>query len=343
MKKARIAINGFGRIGRLFLREAWNNENIEIVAINDLGDLENLAYLLRHDTVYRGFDKEVRVDLDKHCLVVDGKEIAVLKEKDPAALPWSLMDIDIALECTGLFESFEGVRAHIKAGAKRAIISAPGKDEEKEDAKTILMGVNDKDIPQCVVTSNGSCTTNATSPVVTILSEEVGIAKAMLSTVHAYTATQSLVDGPVKGGKDFRRGRAAAQNIVPSSTGAAVSVARAIPELYGKFDGIALRVPTVSGSLSDITMLMKRPVTKEEVNDILRRAAASERWKGILAVSDDQLVSSDVLAYPAASIVDAPFTKVVDGDMVKVLAWYDNEYGYVTTLVKHVEKMAATL
>jgi glyceraldehyde 3-phosphate dehydrogenase len=343
MKKARIAINGFGRIGRLFLRQSWDNPAMEVVAINDLGDLENLAYLLRHDTVYRDFNKEVRVDMEKHCLVVEGREIAVLKEKDPTKLPWGVMDIDITMECTGLFESFEGVRAHITAGAKRAVISAPGKDEEKEDAKTILMGVNDSDISKCIVTSNGSCTTNATSPVVTVLSEEIGIAKAMLSTIHAYTATQALVDGPVKGGKDFRRGRAAAQNIVPSSTGAAVSVARAIPAISGKFDGLALRVPTVTGSLSDITMLMKRPVTKEEVNDILRKAASSERWKGILAVSDDQLVSSDVITYPAASIVDASCTKVVDGDLLKVLAWYDNEYGYVITLLKHVEKMVASL
>lgn len=331
----KIAINGFGRIGRLFFRQAFGLQDIEIVAINDLGDIENLAYLLRHDTVYRGYDKEVRTDGQN--LIVDGKKIQVLQEKDPAKLPWGALGIDVVVECTGLFESFEKASVHVTAaGARHVVISAPAKDDEGvAGGKTILMGINENDLKGCSVSSNGSCTTNATAPVVQIMHEEIGILKAALSTVHAYTATQSLTDSPTKG-HDFRRGRAAAQNIVPSSTGAAVSVTRALTDLKGKFDGIAIRVPVVTGSLTDLTFVAKRKTTVEEVNEIFKKAATSPRWKGILGVNSDQPVSGDMIGASFASVVDLEYTKVIDGDLVKVLSWYDNEWGYVTTLVAHV-------
>lgn len=341
---ARVAINGFGRIGRLFFRQAVEEDGLEIVAINDLGDIQNLAYLLKHDTVYRAFPGEVKTatKAGKNYLVVDGREILVVQEKEPSKLPWGELKIDIAVEATGLFESFEKARAHLQAGAKRVVITAPAKDEEQKDARTILPGVNEQYFKTCVVTSTGSCTTNATTPVAAIMSENPGIVKAMLNTVHGYTATQNLVDGPTRG-KDFRRGRAAAQSIVPSTTGAAISVIRALPELNGKFDGIAIRVPVVTGSLVDFTFLAKRKTSVEEINDIFRKAAALPRWKGILSVTDEQIVSADIIGEPHGAIVDLNFTRVVDGDLVKVFSWYDNEYGYVATLVQHVLKAAAAL
>ena len=344
MKTARIAINGFGRIGRLFFRQAFDAENVDIVAINDLGDVENLAYLLKYDTVYRRWDKDVRADVAGNKLIVNGKEIAFLQVKDPTQLPWKDMDIDVALESTGLFESYEKAQVHIVAGAKRAVITAPAKDDDGVNGgKTILIGVNDGELSSTVLTSNGSCTTNSASPVIQVLSENPGIAKAMLSTVHSYTATQSLVDGPIRGGKDYRRGRAAAQNISPSTTGAAIAVTRAIPSLAGKFDGMSFRVPNIAGSISDITFIANRQTSVEEINNILKEAAASERWKGILTTTDEQFVSSDILGQAYGAIVDLNFTKVVDGNLVKVLSWYDNEAGYVSTLVKHVQKIAEIL
>ena len=331
---AKIAINGFGRIGRLLFRQAFEYPGLEIVAINDLGNIENLAYLLKYDTVYGRFDKEVYVEGDS--LVVGGKKVKVLQMKDPTNLPWGTMGVDIAVEATGFFESFASAKAHLDAGAKRVVITAPAKDAESTEARTVLMGVNEKDMKTCKMTSNGSCTTNAASPVIQIMSEEPGIQKAFLSTVHGYTATQNLVDGPVKGGKDFRRGRAAAQNTVPSTTGAAISVTRAIPELEGKFDGISFRTPNITGSLADITFIAKRNVTVPEINDIFKRAAKDPRWQGILKVTEDQVVSSDIIGEPYGAIVDLSFTKVIDGNLVKVLSWYDNEAGYVATLVKHI-------
>jgi glyceraldehyde 3-phosphate dehydrogenase len=337
--KKRIAINGFGRIGRLLFRQLFGRPDIEIVAINDLGDIENLAYLLRNDSVYRGYDKEVAFKKGESSgeLVVAGKHISVLQEKDPANLPWGKLGIDIVVECTGFFESFEKASVHTKiAGAKHVIISAPAKDEEGvAGGKTILMGINEESLKNCSVSSNGSCTTNATAPVVQIMKDEIGITKAMLSTVHAYTATQSLTDSPAKG-KDFRRGRNAGINIVPSSTGAGISVTRAIPELAKKFDGIAIRVPVATGSLIDLTFVAKRTTTVEEVNAIFEKASKNSKWSHILGVSKDQPVSSDMIGMNCAVIVDLEYTKVVDGDLVKVLAWYDNEWGYVTTLISHV-------
>ncbi len=341
MAKTRVAINGFGRIGRLFFKAAFEAPDLEIVAINDLGDVENLAYLLKYDTVYGRYDKPVTADLANGKLVVSGAEIPFLQISDPIQLPWGAMKVDVVVESTGFYESYEKNKAHLAAGAKRVVITAPAKDEDGPDGKTVLMGINEDDLKTCAITSNGSCTTNSASPVIQILSENPGIVKAMLSTVHSYTATQGIVDGPIRGGKDYRRGRAAAQNISPSTTGAAIAVTRAIPALKGMFDGMSFRVPSVAGSISDITFVAKRKTTVEEINKILTDAAASPRWQGILKVTSDQLVSSDIVGDPYGAIVDLGFTKVIDGDLVKVLSWYDNEAGYVSTLVRHVQKIAA--
>jgi glyceraldehyde 3-phosphate dehydrogenase len=335
----RVAINGFGRIGRLFFRQAFENPNIDIVAINDLGSVENLAYLLKHDTTYRAYDKEVRADVARGVVVVDGKEIQFLQQKDPLQLPWKDLAIDVVLESTGIFESFEKAKVHIDAGAKHVLITAPAKDDDGPAGRTVLMGINGEIAKDFSVTSNASCTTNGASPMMAVLSENPGIIKAILTTVHAYTSTQSVVDGPVKG-DDWRRGRSAAQNIVPSTTGAAIAVTRALPELAGKFDGIAIRVPVVTGSLVDVTFVSKRQTTVEEINTILKTAAQEPRWQGILGVTDEQLVSSDIIGMPYASLVDTRLTKVIDGDLVKVSAWYDNEWGYTTTLVKHILALA---
>lgn len=342
MTKARVAINGFGRIGRLFFRQAFEQSDLEIVAINDLGDVDNLAYLLKYDSVYGRYGKEIKTAPGK--LIVDGKEINFIQVKDPTLLPWKDMQIDIAIESTGLFDSYDKSKIHLTAGAKRVVITAPAKDEDGADGQTVLNGVNEDNFKLAPITSNGSCTTNSASPIIQILSENPGIVKAMLSTVHAYTSTQALIDGPIKpGAKDYRKGRAAAHNTVPETTGAAISVARAIPELKGKFDGLSFRVPNITGSISDITILAKRPTTVEEIQKILSDAAASPRWQGILKVTTDQLVSSDIVGEPYGAIVPLDLIKVVDGDMVKVLSWYDNEAGYVSTLIKHVEKVAQIL
>ncbi len=333
----KIAINGFGRIGRLFFREAIGNPHFEVVAINDLGNPENLIYLLKYDTVYGRFNQDVRIQDNR--MLVGGKEILCLQEKEPAKLPWKDLGIDIAIEATGFFEEYEKAKAHLDAGAKRVVITAPAKDEDGELGRTCLVGVNEEMMKLVKITSNGSCTTNAASPVLAVLAEKLGIAKAVLNTAHGYTASQNLVDGPAKG-SDFRRGRAAAQNIVPSTTGSAIAVGRAIEAIDGKFDGIALRVPTVTGSVADITFVAARKTSVEEVNQILSQAAGEPRWQGILKVTNEPIVSSDVIGERYGAIVDANFTRVVDGYLVKVLSWYDNELGYVTTLIKHVELVA---
>jgi len=340
MTKAKVGINGFGRIGRLFFRQIFDAPEVEIVAINDLGNLDNLAYLLKYDTTYRRYDKSVEVKDGN--LVVDGKIIKVLQVKDPALLPWKDLGVDIAVESTGFFEEYEKAKAHITAGAKRVIITAPAKDPDGVEGKTVLMGVNENELQTVVLTSNGSCTTNSASPVIQIMSENPGIMKAVLSTVHGYTTTQNLADGPTKG-HDFRRGRAAAANIVPSTTGAAIAVARAIPELAGKFDGLAFRVPVLTGSIADITFLAKRKTSVEEINDIFRKAAQEPRWAGIFSVVEDPVVSSDIIGLPFGAVADLNYTKVIDGDLVKVLSWYDNEWGYVSTLVKHVKNVASII
>ncbi len=326
----RVAINGFGRIGRAFVRRS-RGRDIEIVAVNDLGSLENLAYLLKYDTVYKRAPFPVETRDGK--LFIDGKEVRFCSEKDPAQLPWKELDVDVVVESTGFFTEYEKAQAHIAAGAKRVVISAPAKGDGSLGA-TVLMGLNEDKLATRQITSNASCTTNAASPVIAILDEAIGIEKAILSTTHAYTASQSIVDGPSK--KDMKEGRAAAQNIVPTSTGAAIAVTQAYPELAGKFDGISLRVPVPAGSIADITFVAKRPTTREEVNDILRKAAKDSRWECIFSATDEELVSSDIVGESCASIADLGMTRVVDGTLVKVLAWYDNEMGYTEALVRHV-------
>jgi glyceraldehyde 3-phosphate dehydrogenase len=332
----RVAINGFGRIGRAFARLS-HNRGIELVAVNDLGSLENLAYLLKFDSVYRRapFD----VEATEHALLIDGKEVKFFSEKDPTNLPWRDLDIDVVVESTGFFTDYEKANVHITAGAKRVVITAPVKEESPLGA-TVLMGVNTEKFASAKITSNASCTTNSASPIIAILNEAIGIEKAMLSTTHAYTASQSIVDGPAK--KDLKEGRAAALNIVPTSTGAAIAVTKAYPELTGKFDGISLRVPVPAGSIADITFIAKRKTDAEEVNKILREAAKDPRWQGIFTTSDEELVSSDIVGQPYASIADLGMTRVVDGNLVKVLAWYDNEMGYTEALVRHVLAAAAS-
>lgn len=332
-KKIRVAVNGFGRIGRAFVRQSYDRPEIEIVAVNDLGTIENLAYLLKYDTVYKRAPFPVAVD--DGSLIINGKAVRFCQEKDPALLPWKELNVDVVIESTGFFTDYEKANAHIVAGARRVVISAPVKEENPLGA-TILMGLDDSKMSTCAITSNASCTTNSASPVIAILDEAIGIEKAILSTVHAYTASQSLVDGPSK--KDLREGRAAAQNIVPSSTGAAIAVTKAYSALAGKFDGVSLRVPVPSGSMVDVTFIAKRDTTAKEVNDILREASATPRWSGIFSATDEELVSSDIVGERFASIADLGMTRVVDGNLVKVLAWYDNEAGYTHTLVEHAIK-----
>lgn len=336
----KIAINGFGRIGRTFFKQALEDQSIEMVAINDLGELENLAYLLRYDTVYGRYNKEVgiRKDFQKVGqaessgeLMVGGRKIFFFQEREPGNLPWGELEIDVVVESTGVFSTLEKSRPHLDAGAKRVVITAPAKDDL---TPTATPNVGTEHLAQQRITSNASCTTNAATPVVSVMGANPGIIKGMLNTVHGYTATQGIVDGP--NAKDFRRGRAAAQNIVPSSTGAAKATEKAIPWMKDKFDGIAMRVPVVSGSIVDFTFLAKRRTSAEEINDIFRGAAKRSEWQGILGVTEEPLVSSDILKNPHGSLVDLNMTRVVDGDLVKVLSWYDNEWGYCSMLLKHV-------
>ncbi|MBU6214374.1 type I glyceraldehyde-3-phosphate dehydrogenase [Patescibacteria group bacterium] len=330
----RVAINGFGRIGRAFARRSYGRD-IEIVAVNDLGSLENLAYLLKYDTVYGR--APFTVETKDGGLLMGGSMVRFCQEKDPANLLWKELAVDVVVESTGFFTDYEKAEAHITAGARRVVITAPVKGDSPLGA-TVLMGVNEDRLAACQMTSNASCTTNSASPVIAILDEAIGIEKAILSTTHAYTASQSIVDSPSR--KDMREGRAAAQNIVPTSTGAAIAVAQAYEPLSGKFDGISLRVPVPAGSIADVTFIAKRSTTREEVNEILRAAAQLPRWEGIFTVTDEELVSSDIVGEPHASIADLGMTRVVDGTLVKVLAWYDNEMGYTEALVRHVIKAA---
>src|SRR3989344_2671003 len=332
----RVAVNGFGRIGRGFFRAAHGRADFEIVAINDLAPAENLAYLLKYDTVYGR--AKFSLEAKGSVLVIDGKEIPVVATKDPSASPWREMQIDIVIESTGLFTDAEKERGHITAGAKRVVITAPGKGDGVE---TILIGANEEKFGTCDITSNASCTTNAANPIIGILDEAIGIERAILNTTHAYTASQSLVDGGKA--KDMRESRAAAQNMVPTSTGAAKATSLAYPSLKDKFDGISVRVPVPAGSIVDITFVSKKATTVEEVNDALKKAAATDRWKRVFAVTEEPLVSSDILGLPYGAIADLGMTRVVDGTLVKVLAWYDNEMGYTHTLIEHVLKVAKKL
>lgn len=337
----RVAINGAGRIGRAFFKLAIKSKELEIVGVNDLGDLANIAYLLKYDTVYgkSNFDIEVKKD----SFVVDGKEIRFFSEKEPTKLPWKTLDVDVVVESTGFFTSYVSASAHLDAGAKRVVVTAPMKDDPVPgiEGGTVLMGINEERLTKCLITSNASCTTNAGSPLIAILDESVGIEKAVLNTTHGYTASQSIVDGPSKRG--WREGRAAAQNIVPSSTGAAIAVTKAFTKLKGLFDGISMRVPVPAGSIVDVTFIAKRETRAEEINDILRKAAKDKRWEGVFATTDEELVSSDILGSPYGSIADLSLTRVVGGNLVKVLAWYDNESGYSNTLLNHVIKLGSQL
>ena len=338
--KIKVAINGFGRIGRAFLKIAWDRDDIEIVAINDLGSIESLAYLLKYDTVYGKWKHNI--EKDESNIIIDGKKVKFISEKDTTKLPWRELDIDVVVESTGLFTSYEKSKFHLDCGAKKVVISAPAKDGDGTiTGETILLGVNEEKFGTCDITSNASCTTNAASPLIGILDEAIGIEKAILNTVHGYTASQSLVDGPNK--KDLREGRAAAQNIVPSSTGAAIAVTEAYPKLKELFDGISIRVPVLAGSIVDVTFISKRATSVIEVNEILKKASKDSRWEKVFSVTDEPLVSSDILGESYASIADLALTRVVGGNLVKVMAWYDNEMGYAYTLVEHVIKTGQSI
>ncbi|MGM0675348.1 MAG: type I glyceraldehyde-3-phosphate dehydrogenase, partial [Spirochaetota bacterium] len=323
---ARIAINGLGRIGRATLKIIEDTPDLDLVAVNDLVPADTLAYLLKYDSVYGRYQKDVKAEKDS--LSIDGRTVKVLSEKDPTQLPWKDMNVDIVIESTGLFTEEEGAKKHITAGAKHVIISAPTKSKS---VRTVVHGVNEAPNDEHVIISCASCTTNSITPPVEIIGRHIGIKKAMLTTVHAYTSTQSLVDSP---SKKLRRGRAAAVSIIPSSTGAAVATTEVLPEHQGKFDGTSLRVPTPVGSISDITFVTERPTSAEEVNKIMREEAKSDKYKGIMAVSEDEIVSSDVIQDPHASVIDLTGTMVVDGDLLKVMAWYDNEWGYSNQMVR---------
>jgi glyceraldehyde 3-phosphate dehydrogenase len=327
--KTRVAINGFGRIGRNAFKIAFARTDCEIVAINDLTDTKTLAYLLKHDSNYGTYDKEV--SFDEQNVIVDGKHIRVLAEKDPAALPWNDMKIDVVIESTGRFTDKESASLHIKAGAKRVVISGPTKSEGVD---TIVLGANDDKLEGATeVISNASCTTNSLGAVMAILDAEFGVEKSMLTTVHSYTASQALQDAP---SKDLREGRNAAENIVPTTTGAAIAVTLTLPQLKDKFDGLSIRVPTPVVSISDITVLLKRSVSVEEINDVFKKAAKEPFYQGILGVSEEPLVSGDYIGNSHSGTVDLLLTKVVGGNMAKVMVWYDNEWGYSNRLIEVV-------
>ncbi len=332
----RVAINGFGRIGRNTFKASFGRlKSLEFVAVNDLTDTKTLAHLLKYDTSYGAYDRKVSYDAEH--LIIDGKKIRVYAEKDPTKLPWAKEKIDVVLECTGRFTDEAGAGQHITAGAKRVILSAPAKGGA---IPTHVLGVNPKDAGKAKIINNASCTTNCIAPVAAVMHETFGVKKALMTTTHGYTADQNLQDGPHK---DLRRARAAATNIIPTSTGAAIAVAEAIPELKGLFDGLALRVPVPVVSLADFTFVLKKKTTVEEINAVFRKAAKLARWKGIMAVTDEELVSTDFIKNSYSSIVDLGLTKVVDGDLVKVVAWYDNEWGYSCRLGEMAELVGKSL
>jgi glyceraldehyde 3-phosphate dehydrogenase len=332
----KVAINGFGRIGRNAFKIAFNHPELEIVAVNDITSTEVLAYLLKHDSNYGTYHEEV--GHDETSLKVGGKSIKVLAEKDPALLPWKDMGVDIVIESTGRFTKIEDASKHLTAGAKRVVLSGPGKGE---GVGTFVIGVNEHDLSAAdTVVSNASCTTNCITPVAVVIEEKFGIEKAMMTTVHSYTASQSLQDAP---SKDVREGRNAAENIVPTSTGAATAAAKAFPALKGKFDGLSVRVPTPVVSLSDFTFVTSKDVTIEEVNEALRAATKEPRFEGVLDVTDEPLVSSDFIGNPHSGIVDLALTNVVGGNLLKVVAWYDNEWGYSNRLIENVLNVAKTI
>ncbi|HEX7368373.1 MAG TPA: type I glyceraldehyde-3-phosphate dehydrogenase [Candidatus Saccharimonadales bacterium] len=330
--KTRVAINGFGRIGRNAFKIAFERSDCEIVAINDLTDTKTLAYLLKHDSTYGTYDKEVGFD-DEHVIVA-GRKIKILAERDPAALPWKDMNVDVVIESTGFFVEPDKARAHIQAGAKRVVISAPAKGESADSAPTVVLGVNDDKLGEVTdVVSNASCTTNCITPVAGVLENTFGIEKLMMTTIHSYTASQHLQDGP---GKNLREDRAGAQNITPTTTGASIAAAKALPALGDIFGAFEVRVPTPVVSLADFAVVLKRNVSAEEVNEAFKNAAKEPFYQGILAVSDEELVSTDYIGNSHSATVDLKLTQVVGGNLVKVVAWYDNEWGYSNRLVEVV-------
>lgn len=326
----KVGINGFGRIGRAAFKIIQEVPELEVGAINDLVPTDNLAYLLKYDTVYGRYPGTVEVDGD--TLVVDGKRYPVSHEKDPAQIPWEENGVELVIESTGVFTTVDAVRKHLEAGARTVLLSAPAKD----DMTTVVHGVSKVD-PNENILSCASCTTNSITPVVEIMERHFGVEKAILTTIHAYTSSQGIVDGP---SKKWNRGRAGAANFVPTTTGAAIATAKALPSVEGKFDGIAVRGPVPVGSVSDLTFVLERNTTEEEVNNIFRQEAASEQYEEVLAVAEDPIVSSDIIGDAHASIVDLNMTKVVDGNLVKVLAWYDNEWGYTSQLVREARRFA---
>jgi len=326
MKKIRLAINGFGRIGRTAFRAGYQNEKLEFVAFNDLTETKTLAHLLQYDTVYGTLPETIEYD-DKN-LNISGKRYPVLAEKEPSKLPWEKMGVDIVLECTGFFTERDGAEGHLRAGAKKVIISAPTKSK---DIPTYVLGANeDKISGKETIISNASCTTNCIAPIAKIVSDEIGVEKSLMTTIHSYTSTQNLVDGP---NKDLRRARAAAENLVPTTTGAAIAACKTVPELSGKFDGIAVRVPTPVVSLADMVFWAKKEVSEDELRDIFRKKAASDRYRRLVRLEERELVSSDLVGDTHSAIVDGPLIKVIDGNFLKIIAWYDNELGYSYRLI----------
>ena len=326
MKK--IAINGMGRIGRAALKVILETPELDLVAVNDIVSIENIAYLIKYDSVYGIYEKEV--SHDENNLIIDGKKIQYNSVRDPEELPWKENHIDIVIESTGFFTSSEDAEKHIKAGAKTVIISAPTKSR---DIPTVVHGVNSED-GKTNIFSCASCTTNNISPVVEILGRRVGVKKAIMTTVHAYTASQGIVDAPSK--KNFRMGRAGAANIIPTSTGAAIATTKTLPEYVGKFDGVALRVPIPVGSISDLTFVTERPVTIEEVNSIFEEESKTGRYANILTTTTEPIVSSDIVKSPFASTIDLNMTRVVDGNLLKIMTWYDNEWGFTNQMIRQI-------
>jgi glyceraldehyde 3-phosphate dehydrogenase len=329
----KVAINGLGRIGRAILKLVIDEPSLELVAVNDVTDVGNLAYLLRFDTVYGRYSRVVLVSEDE--LVVAGRALRTLRNRDPLDLPWAELGVELVFECTGAMTKREDLERHIRAGARIVLLSAPSKSA---DVETVVRGANAPSGTSGII-SCASCTTNCIAPIVEIIGRRIGIAKAVMTTVHAYTASQSLVDGP---DKDFRRGRAAAANLVPAATGAALATTRALPQYANLFDGIAIRAPIPVGSIADITFLTSRKTTALEVNEILTGEAETERYAGVLGVSREPLVSSDVVGDSRASIIDLELTRVVDGDLVKIMSWYDNEWGYANQMVREALSMTGS-
>lgn len=323
---AKVAINGMGRIGRAAFKIIQDTPELELVAVNDLMALDNLVYLLKYDTVYGRYERQVEISGD--YLVVDGKKYKYLSEKDPARLPWGELGVSLVFECTGFFTNKEALEKHLQAGARHVLLSAPVKGDG--EVPTVVCCVNEPPAA-CQLVSCASCTTNCITPVMEIIDRRIGVDKAIMTTLHAYTSTQAIVDGP---NKKWRRGRAGAANFVPTETGAAIATTVALPQLKGRFDGVAVRAPIPSGSLADIVLLTKRPTTVEEINNIFREEAKGQRYQAVVGVADDPIVSADIIKDSRASIIDPYMTKVVDGNLVMIMAWYDNEWGYTNQMIR---------